>query len=303
MAGPVQRIIWRIESILYGGYLAACRALGLERASAVTGAFFRAIGPMLGVSRTARINLSIAFPDSTPEWREKTLREFWEGMGRTFGEFANMHTMPVTGPDSRIELVGEEHLDAIRRSGRAAVFIGGHFANWEVLAMTGVRRGLDVAITYRAANNPWFDEQIKRERRRYGVETLTPKAGPRGAKELIEHLEAGRSVALMNDQKFNEGIPVPFFGLEAMTAPGPTRLAMRAGIPLVPTSVKRLPGVRFRVTVHPPIPIDESLPRAEAIQRAVEQVNRFIEDRIREAPADWFWVHRRFPKAVYLRPA
>jgi KDO2-lipid IV(A) lauroyltransferase len=64
-------------------------------------------------------------------------------------------------------------------------------------------------------------------------------------------------------------------------------------------SVQRLPGVRFRLTVHEPIPVGGSGDRAEDIRRGVQAVTRFVEDRVREAPADWFWVHRRWPDRVY----
>src|SRR5690606_2746858 len=125
-----------------------------------------------------------------------------------------------------------------------------------------------------------------------------------GAKQLLEHLGAGRSVALMNDQKFNEGIEAPFFGRPAMTAPGATRLAMRTGAPPVPMSAVRLREhgrglARFRVTVHPPIPVEDTGDRNADIAVTVGRINRFIEDRIRESPADWFWLHRRFAKEVY----
>lgn len=305
MPGFLQNAVWRIESALYGGYLAACRALGLKRAAGWSGAIARAIGPHTATDRVARVNLQIAFPHRDAQWRDETMTRVWDGIGRSFGEFAHLRDMPVYQDGSRIEVSGAERLDAVAASGKGAVFISGHFANWEVMAMAIVQRGVDCAITYRAANNPWFDAQVKRVRRSYGVDTLTPKAGPKGARALLDHLKSGRSVALMNDQKFNKGVAAQFFGHEAMTAPGPARLAIRAGVPLIPMSAVRLPDSRFRVTVHPPIPVDPEAGRTDAVQDAVARINAFLEERIREAPEDWFWVHRRFDKAVYRnnRPA
>ncbi len=300
MAGWAQHLLWRIEAGACAGLGAGLAAMPIERASALGGRVARAIGPRMSVHRVADRNLQIAFPERDAAWRAQILARVWDNIGRTFAEMPHLRTLDCYEPGGRITVEGVERLDALRESGGPAVFVAGHFANWEVMAMAGVQRGVKGAITYRAANNPYFDEQIKVMRRAYGVETLTPKAGARGARELMEHLAAGRAVALMNDQKFNAGIETPFFGYPAMTAPGPTRLAMRAGAPLIPMSARRLydengDGARFLVQVHEPIPITD-------VAETVAAINRFLEDRIRESPADWFWVHRRFHKDVYRTP-
>lgn len=103
----------------------------------------------------------------------------------------------------------------------------------------------------------------------------------------------------MNDQKFSEGPEVMFFGQPVNAAPGPSRLALRFGTALQPMSVVRLPGVRFRVTVHAPIVLEKTGDRSADIARGVQAVTRFIEDRAREQPVDWFWVHKRWPDRVY----
>ena len=123
------------------------------------------------------------------------------------------------------------------QSGKPAVFISGHFANWEVMASAICNRPLDCQITYRSANNPHIDRRIAKARHAYGINVLTPKGA--GTRELMRALGRGQSVALMNDQKFNQGIAVPFFGHDAMTAPGPTRLAMKFNAPMLPISCLR----------------------------------------------------------------
>jgi len=302
MAGFAQRAAWALEAGAYEAFLRGFGALPLNTASDLGATILGAIGPLTSTHKVALKNLEIAFPQRDEAWRRGVARQSWRNMGRAFAEFPKLKTVSAYSGDC-VTVEGVGHLDAVMLSGRGAVLISGHFANWEVMAMAIVQSGLDCAITYRAANNPWFDAQVKRMRRAYGVDTLTPKAGMKGARQLMDMLEAGKSVALMNDQKFNEGVAVPFFGREAMTAPGPTRLAMRAGVPLIPMSVTRLgEAPRFRVTVHEPFDLPEGKPTAENVRVVVARINRFVEDRIREAPADWFWVHRRFDKAVYRNP-
>ena len=180
------------------------------------------------------------------------------------------------------------------------MFVSGHLANWEVMAAVIVEAGVVCQVTYRAANNPYVDRRIRQGRARYGVRLFAPKGGE-GARELLEALDRGESVALMNDQKFNGGPAVPFFGVPAHTATGPTRLALRAGTDLQPMSVQRLGGARFRVVVHEPIPLEHTGDRAADLEAGVAKVNAFVEARVRERPAEWFWVHKRWPKEAYAR--
>jgi Lauroyl/myristoyl acyltransferase len=130
------------------------------------------------------------------------------------------------------------------------------------------------------------------------VKLFAPKGGD-GARELLAGLERGESVALMNDQKFNEGPEVTFFGQPVNAAPGPSRLALRFGTVLQPMSVVRLPGVRFRVTAHEPIVLEKTGDRPADVARGVQAVTTFVEERVREVPEDWFWVHKRWPDKVY----
>jgi KDO2-lipid IV(A) lauroyltransferase len=163
--------------------------------------------------------------------------------------------------------------------------------------------GVTCQMTYRAANNPYVDKRIRDSRARYGVKLFAPKGGD-GARELLEGLKKGESVALMNDQKFNRGgVAAPFFGRLVMAAPGPSRLALRFGTVLQPMSVQRLKGARFRAVVHEPIEVPDTGDKTADIAAGVAAVTRFVEDQVRERPEEWFWVHRRWPKEAYLELA
>ena len=290
-----QDLPWRLQAAGFAGFIGFMRLLGVERASGLGGWLLRTLGPKTGTQKTVMRNLRIAFPEMPPAEREALALAQWEQTGRAFAETAVMDRLVAEG---RIEVVGRERLEAIRASGRPVVFVGGHFANIETMAATIVGAGVPCQITYRAANNPYVDAQIIAARARYGVRLFAPKGGD-GARELLAGMARGESVALMNDQKFSEGPEVTFFGQPVNAAPGPSRLALRFGTVLQPMSVVRLPGVRFRVTVHEPIELERTGDRPADIARGVQAITSFIEARVRENPVDWFWVHRRWPDRVY----
>ena len=293
-------LTWRIEAGAFDLASAALRLLPVDWASGLGGALFRTLGPITRSHRIADRNIRLAFPDITEGARAALLRAQWENLGRAFFEFPL--TDRITVASGRVELVGGERLAAIAQGRLATVFVSGHFSNWEVMPLVIVQSGVTCQMTYRAANNPYVDESIKRRRARYGVRLFAPK-GEEGARELLVALKRGESVALMNDQKFNEGPAAPFFGRTVHTASGPTRLALKFGAVLQPMSVQRLKGARFRVVVHDPIALENTGDRSSDLQAGVAKVNAFVEARVRERPAEWFWVHKRWPAATYAELA
>jgi len=291
-----QDLIWRLEGLAFAGFIGLMRLIGIEAASNLGGWLLRTLGPLVSTHRIVTRNLRIAFPDMPAAERAQLALDQWEQTGRTFAETALMDKLtPASG---RIDIIGAERLAAIRESGKPVVFVSGHLACFETMSAALVASGIPVQVTYRAANNPYVDAQIRTARARYGVTLFAPKGGD-GARELLAGMSRGESVALMNDQKFSEGPEVTFFGQPVNAAPGPTRLALRFGTVLQPMSVVRLPGVRFRVTAHEPIEVTSSGDRQADIVRGVQAITTFVEDRVRENPVDWFWVHRRWPDKVY----
>jgi KDO2-lipid IV(A) lauroyltransferase len=246
----------------------------------------------------AEINLRIAFPQASDAEIERLLAEQWRHLGRWFAEFPILDR--IIADPSRVEVVGAERLAAIRDGAGPVVFISGHFSSFEIMPAVIIHSGVTCQITYRATNNPHVDDRIRKSRFRYGVRLFAPK-GTDGARELIRALSRGESVALMNDQKFNGGVAAPLFGVTCHTAPGPSTFALRFGVPIQPMSVQRLEKARFRVVVHEPIWLEDTGDRNADIETGVRRINVFMEERIRERPAEWFWVHKRWPSEIYKR--
>jgi KDO2-lipid IV(A) lauroyltransferase len=293
-----QDLVWRIEALAYDLAAGLARIFPIDTVSDFGAWLFRRLGPLTSANRVAERNLRIAFPEAGDAEIAALLAEQWSHLGRWFAEFPILDR--IINEPGRVEVVGAERLKAIADGGGPVVFISGHFSSFEIMPAVIIHSGVTCQITYRATNNPHVDERIRASRFRYGVRLFAPK-GTDGARELIRALSRGESVALMNDQKFNGGVAASLFGVTAHTAPGPSSLALRFDAPLQPMSVQRVDKARFRVVVHPPIKLEDTGDRAADIEAGVRRVNAFIEERVRERPAEWFWVHRRWPKDVYGR--
>lgn len=295
-AAFIKDLGWRLEVAGYDLFSAALRLAPVDAVSAVGGALFRALGPLTSAHRTADLSLRLAFPDMASAERDLILAAQWDNFGRYIFEFPLTDQLrPERG---RVEVVGGERLAAIAASGRPAVLISGHFSNFEVMAAVIVAAGIRCNVTYRAANNPYVDARIIHSRRRYGVTLFAPKGGD-GARELLAAMADSRSVAMLNDQRYDAGVAGPFFGRTVMTNPAAVRLALRFDAPIQPMSIERLDGARFRCVIHEPIKVADTGDRTADIEAGVARINAFIEARVRERPGEWWWLHRRWPAEDY----
>ena len=286
----------RLEALAYDVVTGIMRLFPFRAVSALGGFMVRMIGPLTSKKHIAETGLRTAFPDKSDDEIKRLLKDQWDNLGRTFAEFSLTHRLKPFEENSRVTVIGLEHFNAHH----PAIIITGHFANWEIMATVLTQSEHRVRITYRKINNPLIDDRIRKQREAYGTKFLVKKTGHASGRELFEALKSGDSVALLNDQKFNTGLEVPFFGEPAMTAQGAVRLALKTKRPLLPMVVTRKKS-KFTVTFFPPIELQTTGERDADVLDGVKQVNHFIENRVKENPAQWFWVHRRWPKSLYRR--
>ena len=289
----ITQIVRPIEAAVVHGMFVLLRLIPVGAASAIGGAIGRTIGPLIGVTRRARKNLRNAFPEKSPAEIEAIIREMWENLGRVVAEYPNLPRLNAFTPDARIEVRGTEHVETGRARGKPLIFFAGHLANWEVSAIAAKAFGVPLHLIYRPANNPWVEE-IFQEGRAGIAAGLIPK-GAEGARKAVRVLREGGQLGILIDQKMNDGIPVPFFGRDAMTAPALARLAFKFDCTVLPTQVERLDGARFRLTVHPPLPLTRSDDLQADTLALMAHANRHLESWIRERPGQWLWLHRRWP--------
>jgi KDO2-lipid IV(A) lauroyltransferase len=291
---PPERIplAYRVEARLAAFVLKILGLLSLDRASALGGTLARTIGPRLGISKRARMNLRAALPELDAARVEAIIRGMWDNLGRVAFEYPHLAAIEVFAGDGRVEVAGIEHLETALAARRRVILFSGHLGNWEVAALAGGQYGLDIAQIYRAANNPLIDAMLARLRGELGE--LIPK-GAVASRRAVAALRRGGHLSLLVDQKLNDGIAVPFFGRDAMTAPALATLALRFDCDVLPVRIERLAGAHFRLTVHPRLALPQTGDRDADTLALMTAVNRTLEAWIRERPEQWFWLHRRWP--------
>lgn len=284
----------RIEYVAVRGLFGLFRMIGIDASSALAGKFCRYVGPLIkSVSKRGTDNLRQAFPDWSEQEINETMRGVWENLGRTVGEFPHLEKYTSAPFNDRITINGEEKIRPMLEAGSRAIFVSGHFANWELMPLALHQGGADYSLVYRAANNPLIDELIINQRAKVMSRKQIPK-GINGARAFLDALKSGCSLAILMDQKLTDGIRVPFLGRDAMTTPVPARLAIKFGIPVVPVSITREENGKFTITIKEPMTPELTGDLYADAAALTTQINKSLEEDVLANPEQWLWLHRRW---------
>jgi Kdo2-lipid IVA lauroyltransferase/acyltransferase len=291
--GYVKHLRYRSEGVFVRVTLAFFWLLALDRASALGGSLARMIGPLLGISNRARVNLRRAMPELSVAEIDRIVRNMWDNLGRVVAEFPHLGQFRIGVPDSRVAIGCLPEIIKSRTPNTRYIFFSAHYGNWEIATYIAKQSGLDVVGVYRAANNPFVDRIINRTRGVIGCEQV-PK-GTSAALRVVGALAEGKHISMLVDQKMNDGIAVPFFGRDAMTAPALARLALRYDCVVLPCRVERVKGATFRLVIDDPIPLPRSGDAQADTLALMTAVNATVERWVRARPEQWLWLHRRWP--------
>lgn len=295
-----KRLQYRLEAALVFAITGLASLFPLDRASDLGAGFGRnLLRPLLGRGRRPLANLAIAFPDKDEAARAAIVGQMWENIGRILFEMGFI--VRLRGPlgQRHIRVSGIEHVRAAMGRGRGVLLLTGHFGNWEVGAPALAHAGISSAVVTRPPNNPHVARWIETIRHEAGTTEQIAK-GAEGLKRIFALLRKGGNVAMLVDQHLAEGIPVPFFGQDAMTTHAPATLARKLGSAIVPFTVRRVGGAQFEVIAFPEIVVGHSDDADRDVLEATTAINRFVEAEVRRAPEQWLWMHDRWKPVTTL---
>ncbi len=226
----------RLEALMLRVFWIGSRLLGPERASNAGARMINWVsGPDSEAMQRFRRNLSVALPHEDEATIERLARESVSNLGRSVAEYP--HLKRIAGPELSefIEFVADVPEAAITPTRKPAIYIGVHQANWEILSSIAAPLGKPMTIVVSPMTNPFVHPLVSKARPDAWVEQSEKDNATRS---LIRCLQAGRSVGLLADQRFDGGQPIPFFGHQAMTAMGPAKIALKFGYDLIPSRIR-----------------------------------------------------------------
>lgn len=240
--------------------------------------------------RIGETNLRLCFPDFSPEARTALLKHHFRHMAKLVLEYGLYWYGNAERLKSLVYYQDKHHLDEALAAGDKVILLYPHFTAFE-LAVYALNQDVPLISMYSHQKNQMLDKQILRGRHRYSNVFLIGRT--EGLRAIIKQIRASSAPFLyLPDQDFGrkDSIFANFFGIPAATIAGLGRIAALTGAKIIPAIPTRQPNGTVNLRFYPAwqdFPTDNT---AADVQR----MNDFIEERIREQPEQYFWLHKRF---------
>lgn len=267
------------------------RVLSFEASSIISMKIIKFIGPKHKFHQRAKKNIKIAFPDISDSELDDILLKMWENLGRSIGEFPKINSLSLQKYQEIVKIHNLENLNYLNDGG---LIYSAHIANWELVPYIFRQSKKEICVIYRKANNPFVEKLVKNLRKKNNV-TMIPK-GKSGAKQIIKAIKEKKIIIMLVDQRLRDGIEVPFFGVNAMTAPAIASLAIEYQLPIISIYSQRVENAqhKFEIFISKPLQFELTKDKKSNIYSIMLKINKTIEEWIKQNPAQWFWIHDRW---------
>ncbi|MCP4293024.1 MAG: lysophospholipid acyltransferase family protein [bacterium] len=238
-------------------------------------------------------NLTHAFGHEKDDaWIQNTAHQFYRNLGMTLMEFLASGNRSSEDLRKDIKVEGMANVQEVLDLNKGALFMSGHFGNFEILLPRAALEGLVVNGVVKPQSNKLIEKFQDNLRQREGVGII--KTG--GSFPAIQKsLKNGEFVAMLGDQDAGpKGQFVEFLGRPASVTRGPATLAVNAGVPILMVFLYRQPDFSHVLKIEPMLKVDPQWDEKEAVRRLTEMHTAKLEEAVRNNPQMYYWVHRRW---------
>jgi len=239
-------------------------------------------------------NLDIAYGDELTAGQKRALaRESFARLGANFLCGLKLPLMTQQEVESRVRMEGLEHVQAADAGKRNIVYAVCHLSCWELLTQVPSLFvfGRTPGSIYQSLGNPLLNDLILRRREKLGYRLFDRADGFAEPMKFVR--EMGCLGVLVDQHAGDHGVWSPFFGRLASTTPLAALLAKRGNALLLYMTLNDDGPGRWVMRCLPPI-ADFASEKKVSVEAVTARLNGVVEQVIRAAPADWFWVHNRW---------
>jgi len=261
----------------------------------ILGRLGEALGSLLFIIMKPRrhitlTNLRLCFPDKTEAEREILARRHFQAYARSALERGILWWASETRLKRLIKVEPCVPVEVIKSG--PTILLCPHFVCLEIPGIALVLNSdLSICTIYAKQQNAVVDQALLDGRSRFRPVTLL--AREKGVKPIIRAMRDGLPFIMLPDMDFGlrDAEFVPFFGVPAATLTATARIAAATHANVVPMITTFLPNYKgWKTTFYPAW---ENYPGDDIVE-ATRRMNAFIEERVLEAPAEYFWAHKRF---------
>ena len=293
---------FRLEYAFLRVVIGIVRAFPLETATAISARVWRFVAPRINPKRHRRAldNLAIAFPEKTEAERARIADAHWGNLGRVMVE--TMRLKELLADSARIEIRADKVFGRYRDKLGPVVGISLHMGNWELAIWPLTLAGARPAAVYRSVNNPYVDQFLRDMRDDLYPGGLFGRGGVEGdhgeaqktARVIMDYVRRGGRLGMVCDLYDRTGMPVPFFGKDAMTQAIGVMIARRVGARIwLARSVRKGTSSRFWIELEE-LRVPRTADQSADIRAAMIEMQQVFERWVREEPEQWMWSNRRW---------
>ena len=278
-----------IEYLILSFFYFLFKLLGLKISSFLGGLIFYFYGIFSKRNKTVKENLYKVFPNLGKSERNRIVKNMWFHFGRVIGEYPNLGKIKLF---KHLLIENESNLIEPLRKYENCLFFSAHIGNWELTSHLLTQKGYKINFIYRAPNNKFADNLLRKIRIGYGVGLI--KKGNIGAKQCLKILKMnGGHIGMLIDQKMNDGIETKFFNETVKSPSAIAKFALKFDCPIIPAVCFREKTTNFRVSYLKPINPKE-LRSIGSEKEIMNYLNGYVEQWIRKYPEQWIWFHNRW---------
>ena len=284
----MKKIRYFFEYIIVSLLFILFKFIGYQNSSNIGAKIGKIFGPIFRSKNIIKKNLEYAGIKSETE-QKKVIEEMWENYGRILAEYPFLKKFKTNELKKYITIEGQEYLSDIKSKNKKAVFVSGHFNNFELMAMQLENLGVDLAAIYRPLNNFLMNRKIEKIRINHICKKQIKK-GKSGTRDVLKYLNQGTSIALMIDQRVSEGKKIKFFNKFAFTTTIPAQIVTKYECVVIPIYIERYNKYYFKMKISKPL----NLSKSDSLELISEKLNNLLEKMIMRNPSQWIWSHNRW---------
>ena len=278
-----------LEFIIISILFLIFRIVGYRFASNFGNLIGKLLGPIFRSKEIIKKNIKIFSPTIKENEINKIIKKMWGNYGRILAEYPYIPSFRKKKLDNYLRIDGLENLEKIKKNKKPALFISGHFNNFELMAMTIEREGVDLFAVYRPLNNKFLNLIMEYLRKKYICKNQIEK-GLKGLRKALVLFKKGKSLAIMIDQRVSEGMDIELFGKNAFTTTIPAQFVKKFGCIIQPVYIQRIDSVHFKVVFDEHITFEKN----QSIEEITKYLNKWLEKKITKNPDQWIWTHNRW---------
>ena len=286
----MKKINYFIQYVLILILFSIFKILGIKLSLIISSSIFRLLGPVIKKNKISRQNLSYVFKNISNQSKKNIIKSMWKNYGKIFAEYMFIKDFRLNPKFSKkIKLENNEILNEVKSKSEPVIFVSGHFNNFELMAMSIEKFGINLAAVYRPLNNYFLNPIMVNIRKKYICRNQIKK-GISGTKNLLKSYKNGSSIAIMIDQRVSEGIQSDFFEKKALTTTIPAQFVKKFNCKIVPVYIERLENNDFKIKFNKPLIFNQD----ESIEQITSKLNQNLEKMILKNPDQWIWTHNRW---------